>query len=244
VPLHRLLGASKRSRIPAYASLLRIGTPESIASECQTALRRGYTAIKLHETTTPAVFAARQAAGARVPLMVDMNCPSDGAEAIAFAQACRAATPMFIEEPVWPPEDHTGLARVQAQGGIPTAAGENSMLAEFKSMFEAGAITYAQPSITKVGGVTQLRKVMALADAFGVSVMPHSAYFGPGLIASIHCIAAMPNESLVERYDCDFAVNPMHDAINPSRDGCIAVPQGPGLGIDPDPVVIEKLRVG
>src|ERR1700716_3219668 len=72
VPLHRLLGASRRSRIPAYASLLRIGTPESVASECQTALQRGYTEIKMHETTTPAVFVARQAIGVGVPLMVDM----------------------------------------------------------------------------------------------------------------------------------------------------------------------------
>ena len=88
-------------------------------------------------------------------------------------------------------------------------------------MFQAGAITYAQPSVTKVGGVTQMRKVMALADAFGVNVVPHSAYFGPGLIASIHCIAAMPNESLVERYDADFAVNPLHDAINPGPDGAL-----------------------
>src|SRR6266436_9506330 len=52
IPLHRLIGASRRSRIPAYASLLRIGTPEAVAGECQTAMRRGYTAIKLHETTT------------------------------------------------------------------------------------------------------------------------------------------------------------------------------------------------
>jgi len=86
----------------------------------------------------------------------------------------------WLEEPVWPPEDHAGLARVQAQGGIPTAAGENAMLPEFKGMLEAGAITYAQPSVTKVGGVTQMRRVMALADAFGITVVPHSAYFGPG----------------------------------------------------------------
>src|SRR4051794_24830502 len=82
VPLHRLLGAQKRARIPAYASLLRIGTPDLVAGECETALRRGYTAIKLHETTTPAVFAARQAIGAGIPLMVDMNCPLDKAEAL------------------------------------------------------------------------------------------------------------------------------------------------------------------
>src|SRR3981081_591265 len=72
VPLHRLLGASKRSGIPAYASLLRIGTPEHVASECQTALQRGYTAIKLHETTTPAGCAPRQEIGAQGPTLRDM----------------------------------------------------------------------------------------------------------------------------------------------------------------------------
>ena len=58
-PLHRLLGGAKRARIPAYASLLRIGDPALVAQECETALRRGYRAIKLHETTVPAVVAAR-----------------------------------------------------------------------------------------------------------------------------------------------------------------------------------------
>ena len=84
---------------------------------------------------------------------------------------------------------------------------------------------------------------MALAEAFGIDVVPHSAYFGPGLLASIHCIAAMPKESPVERFDADFAENPLHDAINPGANGRIAVPQCPGLGIDPDPAIIEKLRV-
>ena len=53
----------------------------------------------------------------------------------------------------------------------------------------------------------------------------------------------MPKGRLVERYDAEFAVNPLHDAIHPDSKGCIAVPQGPGLGIDPDPKVVEKLRV-
>jgi L-alanine-DL-glutamate epimerase-like enolase superfamily enzyme len=52
----------------------------------------------------------------------------------------------------------------------------------------------------------------------------------------------MPRESLVERYDCDFDVNPLHDAIHP-HNGRMPVPQGPGLGIDPDPRVIEQLHV-
>jgi L-alanine-DL-glutamate epimerase-like enolase superfamily enzyme len=244
LPLYRLLGGSPRKDLPAYASLLRYGEPGAVSHYVERALKRGYRHIKLHEITAGPIKAGRDTAGPDIPIMVDCNCPWTVGEAIEMAQRLKPLNLKWLEEPVWPPEDHSGLARVQAQGGIPTAAGENAMLPEFKSMFEAGAITYAQPSVTKVGGVTQMRKVMALADAFGVNVVPHSAYFGPGLIASIHCIAAMPNESLVERYDADFAVNPMHDAIHPNREGRITVPQGPGLGIDPDPAVIAKLRVG
>ena len=140
----------------------------------------------------------------------------------------------WLEEPVWPPNDHEGLATVRA-AGIRIAAGENAAgLVDFRHMFDAGAVDIAQPSVTKIGGVTELRRVAALAETFGVTVVPHSAYFGPGLLASIHCIAAMPGDTLVERFYCDFARNPLGDAINPVN-GRIPVPQGPGLGVDPDP---------
>src|SRR6185437_12697327 len=100
----------------------------------------GYSAIKLHETTTPAVFAARKAIGDGVPLMVDMNCPLSGTEAIAFAHACRDAAPMFLEEPVWPPEDFATLAEVRKQGGLDIAAGENACTSyQFREMMQAGA---------------------------------------------------------------------------------------------------------
>ena len=243
LPLHRLLGGSARKTLPAYASLLRYGEPGAVTQYVERALKRGYRYIKLHEITVPPIKAAREAAGPDIPIMVDCNCPWTVAEAIEMAHKLRPFNLKWLEEPVWPPEDHTGLARVQAQGFIPTAAGENAMLPEFKGMLEAHAITYAQPSVTKVGGVTQMRKVMALADAHGVEVVPHSAYFGPGLLASIHCIAAMPNGGLVERYDADFAENPLHDAIHPDKNGHIAVPQGPGLGVEPDMKIVDKLRV-
>ena len=242
-PLYRLLGGSPRSVLPAYASLLRYGEAGAVRHYAERALKRGYRHLKLHEITEAPIAAAREAAGAEVPIMVDCNCPWTVDEAIVMARKLQPLNLMWLEEPVWPPEDHAGLARVRTQGGIPTAAGENAMLPEFKGLFEAGALSYAQPSVTKVGGVTQMRKVMALAESFGVTVVPHSAYFGPGLLASIHCIAAMPGGGLVERYDADFAVYPLHGAIDPDAQGCIAVPQGPGLGLDPDPAVVEKLRV-
>ena len=156
------LGGSPRKELPAYASLLRYGDPAAVTQYVERALKRGYRYLKLHEITVPPVKAAREAAGRDVPIMVDCNCPWTVGEAIAMAHKLEPFNLKWLEEPVWPPEDHAGLALVQARGGIATAAGENAMLPEFKSLLEHGAITYAQPSVTKVGGVTQMRKVMAL----------------------------------------------------------------------------------
>ena len=243
VPLHRLLGGG-RADLPAYASLLRYGAADAVRHYTEQALSRGYRHIKLHEITVPEVAAAREVAGAGVPIMVDTNCPWTVPQAVEMARRLQPYDLTWLEEPVWPPENLAGLAEVRQRGGIPTAAGENyGTVWEFRRACEAGAINYAQPSVTKIGGVTEMRRVMAVADALGVQVVPHSAYFGPGLLASIHCIAAMPAETLVERFYCDFAENPLGDAIDP-KGGRIAVPQGPGLGVDPDPRLVEKLRVG
>jgi D-galactarolactone cycloisomerase len=242
LPLYRLLGGSPRADLPAYASLLRYGTADAVAHHTDQALTRGYRHIKVHEITVPEVKAARDAAGPGVPLMVDTNCPWTVAEAVEMARRLAPLDVHWLEEPVWPPENLAGLAEVRARGGLATAAGENyGTVWEFRRAFEAGAITYAQPSVTKIGGVTEMRRVMTVAETFGVQVVPHSAYFGPGLLASIHCIAAMPTASMVERFYCDFAENPLGEAIHP-RDGRIAIPQGPGLGVDPDPRLLEKLR--
>jgi L-alanine-DL-glutamate epimerase-like enolase superfamily enzyme len=243
VPLHRLIGEARRARIPAYASLLRIGTPELIARECQAALRLGYGAIKLHETTTEAVFAAREAIGRDIPLMVDMNCPLDGASAIAFAHACRAAAPMFIEEPVWPPEDFVTLAEVRTRGGLDIAAGENACTVhQFRQMMVAGAVSHAQPSVTKVGGITEFLKVAALADELGVRVVPHSPYFGPGFLATLQ-LMALRDDGLIEFFYMKRAACLWRGRIEIDANGSVEVPQGPGLGYEPDREVMEQYRV-
>ncbi len=243
-PLHRLIGGRKRTRIPAYASLLRIGTPDLIAGECQTALRQGYRAIKLHETTTPAVFAARQAIGAGIPLMVDLNCPMDGAAAIVFAQACREAAPMFLEEPVWPPEDFTTLAQVRSEGGLNIAAGENACTVhQFRQMMTAGAVSHAQPSVIKVGGITEYLKVAALADELGIRLAPHSPYFGPGLLATLQLMSLRDDGTFVEVFYMKRAASLWRGRVDVDASGNIAVPEGPGLGYEPDKEVMERYRV-
>jgi L-alanine-DL-glutamate epimerase-like enolase superfamily enzyme len=243
VPLYRLLGAQKRARIPAYASLLKIGDAALIAGECVTALRRGYPAIKLHETTVPAVYAARKAIGAGIPLMVDMNCPMDGPTAIAFARDCAEAAPLFLEEPVWPPEDFSTLADVRTKGGLNIAAGENACTVhQFRQMLNAGAVSHAQPSVIKVGGITEYMKVTQLADAMGVKLAPHSPYFGPGFLATLQLMSLRDDGTFAEVFYMNRAACLWGGRIDTDAQGFIAVPEGPGLGYEPDRDVMERYR--
>ena len=243
LPVYRLLGGSMRRDLPAYASLLRYADPVTVARYAERSLERGFRQIKLHEITLPAIRAGRDAVGSEIPIMVDANCAWTVNEAIRMAHQIESLDIKWLEEPVWPATDFAGIARVRKEGRINTAAGENALFNDFFKMFEAGSLAYAQPSVSRVGGVTEFRKVLVLAEAFGVEVVPHAAYFGPGLIATLHCVAAMAKETLVERYEIDLAANPLHDAIKPDRNGRFAVPQGPGLGVDPDPEIIAKFRI-
>jgi L-alanine-DL-glutamate epimerase-like enolase superfamily enzyme len=244
VPLHRLLGARKRERIPAYASLLRIGDPALVAGECEAALRKGYAAIKLHETTVPAVVAARNAIGTATPLMVDMNCPMDGPTAIRFAHDCREAAPKFLEEPVWPPEDFATLAEVRTKGGLDVAAGENACTVhQFCQMFNAGAVSHAQPSVIKVGGITEYLRVVQLADSMGVKLAPHSPYFGPGFLAKLQLMSLRDDATFIEVFYMQRAACLWGGRIDADAAGNVSVPDGPGLGYEPDREVMERYRV-
>jgi len=113
--------------------------------------------------------AARLAAGDGVPIMVDANCPWTPEQARRMTLELRPYDLCWLEEPIFPPEDFPVLARLREGTGVPTAAGENNCtVIRFRDMFAAGAVDYAQPSVTKVGGVTGFQKVAALrhgADA-------------------------------------------------------------------------------
>ena len=240
LPLHRVLGGAG-GPVMAYASLLRYSEPAVVARNAAAAAARGYRAIKLHEVTREAVRAARDAIGPDVLLMNDTNCPWAVSQACTMARAMAPLDLHWLEEPVWPPEDHAGLAQVRMEG-VPIAAGENAAsLVEFRHMMEAGAIDVAQPSVTKIGGVTELRKVAALGEALGVRVVPHCAYFGPGFLASLHLAAAMPDRPMLERLYVDLEAE-LFPGWMDAVDGYMAVPDGPGLGCDPDPAILERYR--
>lgn len=239
LPLYRLLGGTHCTDVSAYSSLLRCAGPDAVGESCLRAAGQGYTHIKLHENTLPCIKAARDAVGPKVAIMVDTNCPWSVEEAIAMAGALQPLDLFWLEEPVWPPEDFAGLARVRAAGAV-TAAGENvAGLQAFRDLFAAGAVDIVQPSVSKMGGVTAMRDIIDLAAASGVRIVPHCGYLGPGYLATLHVVASLRGERFIERLGLDLETSPFGDWTD-VRGGRGAVPQGPGLGCDPDMAVVSR----
>lgn len=241
-PLHALLGGARQSRLACYASLLRYADPALAAQHCAQAAGEGFGAIKLHEVDETVIAAARAAMPREAALMLDVNCEWSVADAIAVGRRLAAMQPAWFEEPVFPPEDGAGLRAVGEACGIPIAAGENCCFAsQFAALFDAGAVRHAQPSVTKVGGITEFRKVAALAAARGVDLAPHSPYFGPGALATLHLIAALAPQARFEYFYVRAEASLYGDLLVPSR-GELGLPQAPGLGRDPDPAVVARYR--
>jgi len=239
-PLHALLGGAKRERLACYASLLRYADAALAAQYCAQAVGEGYGAIKLHEVSEPVIAAARAAVPESSALLLDVNCEWSVGDAIAIGRRLASMKLEWFEEPVFPPEDGAGLRAVGEGCGIPIAAGENCCFAtQFAALFDAGAVQYAQPSVTKVGGISEFRKVAALAAARGVKLAPHSPYFGPGALATLHLIAALAPEARFEYFYLWPDASLYGDLLAPRR-GELGVPQGSGLGMDPDAAVIRR----
>lgn len=243
-PIHRMLGSTgNRADIPAYASLMRLETPQNVRKVCNDVIARGYRQIKLHERTIEAVAAARDAAGPDVPLMLDTNCTWDLPTAIDMARKLEPYDLAWLEEPIFPPDDYKALAKLRASCSIPVAAGENlGNLLDVERILDAEAVDVVQPDPIKMGGVTECWKALQMAQARGVQAEPHSPWHGPGLAAALHLIAAMTTHCLAEFYYADLKESPIGEAGIP-RNGRLAVPQGPGLGIEVNEDVVARYRV-
>jgi L-alanine-DL-glutamate epimerase-like enolase superfamily enzyme len=238
-PLSGMLGGGQAD-LACYASLDTYADPELVRGAVRKALGDGFSAIKLHERDLSVVRAGREEAGSDVALMIDVNAAWTVNEGRAMAKTLQEFEPKWLEEPVWPPENYDGLREVRRSGGVAIAAGENvSTLLDFGRLLDAGAVDYVQPSPAKMGGITELRKVFTVAALQNVTVVPHSFYDGPGLLAALHTTAALGTaESMVEWRYFDLEATVYGEALAP-RKGRVPIPEGPGLGIDPDRDVID-----
>lgn len=235
------LGRRKRDRVTAYASLVRYGDPKFVRHYAAAAVSEGYGDVKLHEISPEAIAAGREGVGRDIRLTTDVNCNWSLAEAEQLLPEMKRLDLFWVEEPVFPPDDALTLGSLIERFDVPIASGENACTAvEFARTVPV--ITYPQPSVTKVGGVTEFLKVCDLAEEAGKTPMPHSPYFGPGYWATLQLAAARPQCGLFEYLWIKPEAYLSGDIPLP-RNGQVAIPNGPGLGFEPDESIIRRYRL-
>jgi L-rhamnonate dehydratase len=239
-PLYKFLGGTT-GKISLYASLVSYGNePAKVRDNVLRTANAGFKKIKLHETTYAAIEAARNALPDDIELMVDVNCPWDLADATRKVTELKSLNLSWIEEPVWPPENCAQLAAIR-QIGVPISAGENASGPEgFEQLFTTGAIDIAQPSVSKIGGITGMYDVCKRAEHHRVKVVPHCFYYGAGMVATAHFIAAnMPETSL------EIPFIELGDHLHPLNKCPATYDLGDafGLGFSPEPRILEKYTI-
>lgn len=206
-PVYRLLGGRTKARIPVYASRLYAAEHHELAAEAQQYKEEGYRAMKLRFGWGPAdgasgmqrnvrlVRTVRDAVGDEIDLMADayMGWTLDYAK--RMLPLLEPFNLRWLEEPVIPDDVH-GYAELKAMARIPIAGGEHEFtLYGFRDLLEARAVDYIQFDTNRVGGITQARKISALAEAYSVPVIPHG-----GQMHNYHVVMASLNCAMAEYF--------------------------------------------
>jgi L-alanine-DL-glutamate epimerase-like enolase superfamily enzyme len=249
LPLYKYLGSAYEDTVPAYASggyYLEGKTPKMLGEELAGYVSLGLNAVKMKvgrgdlNAEEERIAAARLAIGPDVLLMLDANNAwSDVPTALRYAECFAPYDPYWIEEP-FSPDQIDNHARLAAAITIPVATGEiEAGRWRFKELLDREAASILQPDAAVCGGITEFRRIVALADCHGVTVCPH--WFA-GL--HVHLVAASPNGQFVE-YFPDAKVFNFGEIIDRQlqvKDGGLALPTGPGLGYDFDEKAIARFE--
>jgi galactonate dehydratase len=233
VPVWNLLGGKLRDRIRIYA---HANTPEVALSLKE----RGVTAIKCGGVSNPVkkVAALREAIGEEMDLMIDLHGPPwlTPADAAAVARELEPYKLMWVEDPI-APENLEGYQRIRDTANVPLAAGERmATIWGLRELIERELVDVAQPDTGRAGGITQMKKIAAMAEAHHIMMAPHSGSLGPvAEYAALHLLAAIPNALILERIEDDWEGRARTVIPHPQQqDGYLQVPDAPGLGVDID----------
>ena len=244
-PIYKLLGGGYRTKVPAYASGGHAG-PELAGEQAVSYMDEGFKAMKMRvggmeaprvvEGSIARIEAVREAIGPDAGLMLDAHGSLSESQAIRLAREAEPHNIAWFEEPV-PSDNWEGMARVREATTIPIATGENDFTQfDFRDIIAKQAADIVQPDLAVVGGFTAARRVAVLAQAANLQCLPH--VWGSGLLfaASLHLAAAIPNCSAFEfrQGTCPLFTDLLEKPPEIDAEGCVAVPDGPGLGVTLD----------
>ena len=254
-PVHELLGGAKRDRLPAYGTIYPMAkTPEGVRAQVAEGQAKNLRNFKFAADpwwledialTGRLLAAAREQAGNEAHLIVDAALSYR-----TFQEGLRLF-PIFHEVGIWfleaplPLDDVEGHLEM-SRHGLPIGVGDLGLthVREFIEMMDAGGAAICQPDISQVGGFTGILQVAAAAYARGKRVITHGYKTNIEIAANLHFLAAQPN---VEPLEFSLSHSPLRwnttrEHFPVEEDGCVRVPQGPGLGVTLNDETIERYR--
>ena len=258
LPAWQMLGGKVREKVRSYA-WIGGDRPGEIAEAADVRRKQGFGAVKMNATAeldwigTPKAFdevvqRVEAAQGVGLDVGLDFHGRVHRPLAKQLAKVLEPLGLMFIEEPLLS-ENLEGLAQIASLVSTPIALGERLYGRwEFKPMFEAGAVDIIQPDLSHAGGILEVRKIAAMAEAYDIALAPHCPLGPLALGACLQIAACTPNHAIQEvslgiHYNTgghdllNFVVN--KEALTPTG-GYLPVPEGPGLGIDIDEAAVRE----
>ena len=250
-PVYQLLGGAHRKKIRVYANgwYTNPGTPEQNAEEARKVVDMGYTALKFDpfgqrnyyrisleeaQLAQDRVAAVRKAVGPYVDILVEAHAKFDVMNAIQLGKRLEEYRPLFYEEPV-SEENISELLQVRRKVNIPIATGERLYTKfPFARIVEAHAADVLQPDIANAGGITELKKIAAIAEAKHITLAPHNVCSPVGAQAELHLNASIINFE-IEEYHAEFYTDhyfTVFDGFIRQKDGYVSLGDAPGLGLE------------
>lgn len=245
-PVYQLLGGTVRKRFRLYANLGLSTSSAEFRKRAAQAVSMGYKTVKIyplpavgvieeHRTIRQVVAcceAVRAELGPERDFAIDFHGRPTAALAVQLEAAVRHTHPLWIEEPVLP-ETPNGLIRCAEKFQIPIAAGERLFTRwGFRGILERELVAIIQPDVSNAGGITEMVKLAALAELYGVAFNPHNPNSPLQTLASLHLAANAQAFGMLEhRHEHhDFMAQICSKVPKVEADGCCGLPEGPGLG--------------
>jgi galactonate dehydratase len=260
-PIYVLLGGAVRQKMRVY-SWVGGDRPADVARDAQEKQKLGFTAVKMNateemhfvetfdhiETVTERIAAVREAVGSGFGIAVDFHGRVHKPMAKVLAHELEPYHLLFIEEPVLP-ENNEALREIAAHTSIPIATGERMYSRwDFKPLLEDGYADIIQPDLSHAGGITEVFKIAAMAEAYDVALAPHCP-LGPIALAACLQVDAVSYNAFIQEQSLGIHYNQANDLLDylddPNvfryHDGFVTLPTAPGLGISVNEAKVREM---
>ena len=258
VPVYQLFGGKTRDAVPCYANgwFAPAKTPDEFAAKAREAAAAGFKGLKWDpfgdaymEISKPAlrealrnIEAVVEVIGADVEILIEAHGRFNVATAIRIAQMLEEYSVTWLEEPI-PPDNLEALAEVKSRSRVPIAAGERIYSRwDYQRFFSLRCADFAQPDPSHVGGMMEVKKIAAQAEANHIAICPHNPSGPVANAASLQLAACIPNFRVLETMasDVPWRSSISNEKVTISSDGNMIIPDTPGLGIELDEDAIAE----